>query len=47
MNDRSRNYRGTNIPPAPSITDAMMSTATIALPMSNIVCLSIATSLNP
>src|SRR5215475_12448962 len=39
-------YRGTKIPPAPSITDAIMSTATIALPMSNIVCLSTATSLN-
>ena len=38
-------HRSTKIPPAPSITDAIMSTATIALPMSNIVCLSTGISL--
>jgi hypothetical protein len=40
-------YRGTKIPPGPSIMDAITSTATIALPMSNILCLSISTSLKP
>jgi hypothetical protein len=39
-------YRGMKIPPGPTIMDAITSTATIALPMSNILFLSISTSLN-
>jgi len=38
--------RGTDIPPDPDIMYAINRTATIALPMSSIVCLSTATSLN-
>jgi hypothetical protein len=33
-------YRGTEIPPGPNIMYAMKRTATVALPLSNIVCLS-------
>src|SRR5262249_2658790 len=40
-----RLYRGTHGPPVPNIIYAMTRTATIALPISNIVCLSTATSL--
>jgi len=39
-------YRDINSPPGPTSTEAITSMATIALPMSNIVCLSTATSLN-
>jgi hypothetical protein len=40
-------HRGSHVPPGPNIMYAMNRTATIALPMSIIVCLSTATSLNP
>jgi hypothetical protein len=40
---RSTFYRGTDIPPGPDIMYAINRTATIALPMSSIVCLSTAT----
>jgi hypothetical protein len=43
---RSTFYRGTDIPLGSNIMYAMNRTATIALPMSSIVCLSTATSLN-
>src|SRR5215470_12106660 len=39
-------YRDIISPPGPTSTDAITSMVTIALPMSNIVCLSTATSLN-
>jgi hypothetical protein len=47
MNDSSRNYRGRKIPSGPTIIDAITSTATIVLPMSNILFLFTATSFNP